>query len=129
MIASASASTTSASVSSFGGGGGGTTPSVGCGPTPPKWIGTTCSLRSDEIATSDGRVPGAMEAIVGASQILTRTLVQRMVERQPPDILIRSGLDGIGGLDFFKAKAILAAAEPIKDEVKRALERALAATG
>ncbi len=73
--------------------------------------------------------PVMMEAIVGASQILTRTLVQRMVERRPPDILIRSGLDGIGGLDFFKAKAILAAAEPIKDEVKRALERALAATG
>ncbi|CAM5771092.1 patatin-like phospholipase family protein [Bosea minatitlanensis] len=81
------------------------------------------------VAASDGRVPGAMEAIVGASQILTRTLVQRMVERQPPDILIRSGLDGVGGLDFFKAKAILAAAEPVKDEVKRALERALAATG
>ena len=55
VIASASARTTSASVSSFGGGGGGTTPSVGCGPLPPKWIGTTCSLRSDEIATSDGR--------------------------------------------------------------------------
>lgn len=81
------------------------------------------------LATSDSRIPGAMETIVGASQILTRTLVQRMVERQPPDILIRSGLDGIGGLDFFKAKAILAAAEPVKDEVKRALERALAAAG
>lgn len=81
------------------------------------------------VITGDGRIPGAMETIVGASQILTRTLVQRMVERQPPDILIRSGLDGIGGLDFFKAKAILAAAEPVKDEVKRALERALAAAG
>lgn len=75
--------------------------------------------------TSDTRIPGAMEAIVGASQILTRTLVQRMVEQRPPDILIRAGADGIGGLDFFKAKAILAGAEPIKDEVKRALERAL----
>ncbi|CAM5190575.1 NTE family protein OS=Bosea thiooxidans OX=53254 GN=SAMN05660750_01770 PE=4 SV=1 [Bosea thiooxidans] len=80
-------------------------------------------------ATSDTRIPGAMEAIVGASQILTRTLVQRMVERQPPDILIRAGADRIGGLDFFKARAILAAAEPIKDEVKRALERALSAAG
>ncbi|MFJ5368428.1 patatin-like phospholipase family protein [Bosea sp. CER48] len=80
-------------------------------------------------ATSDTRIPGAMEAIVGASQILTRTLVQRMVEQQPPDILIRAGTDGIGGLDFFKAKAILAAAEPIKDEVKRGLERALSNAG
>ncbi|MGX1740790.1 patatin-like phospholipase family protein [Bosea sp. NPDC055353] len=75
----------------------------------------------------EARIPGAMEALVGASQILTRTLVQRMVDQEPPDILIRAGADGIGGLDFFKAKAILAAAEPIKDEVKRALERALEA--
>jgi NTE family protein len=73
----------------------------------------------------EARIPGAMEALVGASQILTRTLVQRQVEQEPPDILIRAGTDRIGGLDFFKAKAILAAAEPIKDEVKRALERAL----
>lgn len=73
----------------------------------------------------EARIPGAMEAIVGASQILTRTLVQRLIEQEPPDILIRAGADRIGGLDFFKAKAILAAAEPIKGEVKRALERAL----
>ena len=75
------------------------------------------------------RIPGAMEALVGASQILTRTLVQRRIEQEPPDILIRAGADGVGGLDFFKAKTILAAAEPIKDEVKRALERALEAQG
>ncbi len=78
---------------------------------------------------SEARIPGAMEALVGASQILTRTLVQRLIEQQPPDILIGAGADGIGGLDFFKAKAILAAAEPIKDEVKRALEQALESRG
>ena len=77
----------------------------------------------------EARIPGAMEALVGASQILTRTLVQRLIEQEPPDVLIRAGADRIGGLDFFKAKAILAAAEPIKDEVKRALERALEAQG
>lgn len=77
----------------------------------------------------EARIPGAMEALVGASQILTRTLVQRLIEQEPPDILIRAGADGIGGLDFFKAKAILTAAEPIKDEVKRALEQALEPRG
>ena len=77
----------------------------------------------------DARIPGAMEALVGASQILTRTLVQRLIEQEPPDILIRAGADGVSGLDFFKAKAILAAAKPIKDEVKRALERALESRG
>ncbi len=78
---------------------------------------------------AEPRIPGAMEALVGASQILTRTLVQRQIEQEPPDILIRAGADGVGGLDFFKAKAILAAAEPIKDEVKRALGRALGSRG
>lgn len=74
---------------------------------------------------SDTRIPEPLEAMVGVSQILTRTLVQRMIERQPPDILIRAGIDGIGGLDFFKAQAILDASEGVKDEVKRRLSQAL----
>jgi NTE family protein len=76
---------------------------------------------------SDSRIPEPLEAMVGVSQILTRTIVQRMLERQPPDILIRAGVDGVGGLDFFKGPAIFAAAEPVKDEVKRRLAQALEA--
>ncbi|PZR87093.1 MAG: patatin [Stutzerimonas stutzeri] len=73
---------------------------------------------------SDSRVPEPLEAMVGVSQILTRALVQRMIERQPPDILIRAGGEGFGGLDFFRWQAILEAAEPAKDEVKRRLSEA-----
>lgn len=78
---------------------------------------------------SEARVPEPLEAMLGVSQILTRTIVQRMIERQPPDILIRAGADGIGGLDFFKAKAILEAALPVKEEVKRKLAQALERQG
>lgn len=74
---------------------------------------------------SDSRVPEPLEAMVGVSQILTRALVQRMIERRPPDILIRAGGEGFGGLDFFKAEAILEAATPVKEEVKRKLSEAL----
>lgn len=74
---------------------------------------------------SDSRVPEPLEAMVGVSQILTRALVQRMIERQPPDILIRAGGEGFGGLDFFRWQAILEAAEPAKDEIKRRLSEAL----
>lgn len=84
---------------------------------------------STPATVSDSRVPSPLEALVGVSQILSRSLVQRMVERQPPDILIRAGVDGIGGLDFFKAKAILEASAGVKDEVKRKLGDALAARG
>ncbi|MGO4739444.1 patatin-like phospholipase family protein [Bosea sp. 2KB_26] len=78
---------------------------------------------------SDTRVPEPLEAMVGVSQILTRTIVQRMIERHPPDILIRAGIDGYGGLDFFRAQAILDASEPLKDEVKRRLSQALEQQG
>ena len=91
----------------------------------PARIVLAVDVSAPMIEPGEARIPGAMEALVGASQILTRTLVQRLIEQEPPDILIRAGADRIGGLDFFKAKAILAAAEPIKGEVKRALERAL----
>jgi NTE family protein len=74
---------------------------------------------------SETRVPNPLEAMVGGSQILMRSVVQRMIERHPPDILIRAGGEGFGGLDFFRAKAIFAAAEPVKDEVKRRLSLAL----
>lgn len=74
---------------------------------------------------SDSRVPEPLEAMVGVSQILTRALVQRMIERQPPDILIRAGGEDFGGLDFFRWQAILDAAQPAKEEVKRKLSEAL----
>ncbi len=75
--------------------------------------------------TEAARLPSPLEAMLGGSQILMRRVVQRMVELRPPDILIRAGGEGFGGLDFFRAKAIFAAAAPIKDEVKRALSLAL----
>lgn len=78
---------------------------------------------------SDSRVPEPLEAIAGVSQILTRALVQRMVERRPPDLLIRAGGDGFGGLDFFRARAILDAAAPVREEVRRKLGEALERAG
>jgi NTE family protein len=73
---------------------------------------------------SDARVPEPLEAMLGASQIVMGALVQRMLDRQPPDILLRPTLDGFGGLDFFRTGDILAAAEPLKEIVKRRLDAA-----
>jgi NTE family protein len=74
---------------------------------------------------SDPRVPEPLEAMIGASQILMSSIVQRMVERQPPDLLIRPPVERVSALDFFKAREVLAACEPVKDEIKRALDRRL----
>jgi NTE family protein len=74
---------------------------------------------------SDARIPEPIEAMLGASQILMNALVQRMLERKRPDLLLRPDVGRFAGLDFFKAKDVLASAEPMKDEIKRALERTL----
>ncbi len=61
----------------------------------------------------------------GASQILMTEVAQRAVERDPPGLLIRPLVSSYAGLDFFRAAEILAAADAVKDEVKRGLERVL----
>lgn len=72
-------------------------------------------------AINETRIPEPFEAMIGASQILMGSLVQRMLERHAPDVLLRPSLEGFGGLDFFRAKDILAAADPLKDDLKRRL--------
>ena len=77
---------------------------------------------------SDGKVaPGAMEAIVGATQLLMQQVAAAKFEKRPPDILIRPPVNAFHVLDFLKARQILAATEPAKDEVKRKLARMIEA--
>ncbi len=74
---------------------------------------------------SDTRPPEPLEAMLGASQILMNALVQRMIERQAPGILVRPPVDHFGGLDFFKAAEIFKAADMMRDDIKRQIETAL----
>ncbi len=78
---------------------------------------------------SDVRVPEPIEAMFGASQILMSSVVQRMIERHPPDLLVKPDVGAFAGLDFFKAQDIFDASEPIKDQIKRGVERFLALAG
>lgn len=70
---------------------------------------------------SETRVPEPLEAMFGASQILMGAIVQRTIERHPPDLLIRPPVEAFGGLDFFRAAEIFAACDPMKDDIKRRL--------
>lgn len=71
-------------------------------------------------------MPDPVEAMLGASQILMNRLVQRMIEREPPGLLIRPPVGGFGGLDFAHAREIMAAGNTVMDDVKRRVEAILA---
>ncbi|HOV04367.1 MAG TPA: patatin-like phospholipase family protein [Kaistiaceae bacterium] len=71
--------------------------------------------------------PGPFEAMFGTLQIMMTSIVNEKLKGRHPDILIRPDVDRFKVLDFLKAGQILKAAEPIKDETKRRLERLLEA--
>ena len=71
--------------------------------------------------------PQPFEALFGASQIMQATITAHMLAARAPDLLIRPPVERFRVLDFFQATKILAAAEPVKDLVKRSLDVAFAA--
>ena len=77
---------------------------------------------------ADGRaLPGALEAMFGSSQLMMQQIAAARFERNPPDVLIRPPVNHVRALDFLEARAVLAAAEPAKEEAKRRLSRLIEA--
>jgi NTE family protein len=72
------------------------------------------------------KMPRRLEALVGSAMILMHAVTDEKLKRIKPDILIEPPIEHFGGLEFGKVEAIIDAAEPSKDDLKRQLERILA---
>lgn len=66
-------------------------------------------------------LPSSIEAVIGSTQIMLRSIVNEKLKSNRPDILIRPLVANFRVLDFLKAEEIWAAAQPAKEEFKRAL--------
>jgi NTE family protein len=73
--------------------------------------------------------PGTLDAITGSTQILFHSIVREKLKSSAPDILVRPDVGAFGSLDYFKIEAILAAAEPAKDDLKHKLSQILTKAG
>lgn len=71
----------------------------------------------------DTAVPGSLDTWIGASQIVLHSLVEEKLKHETPDLLLRPEVSAFHSMDFYKIEEILAASEPIKDDVKRGIER------
>ncbi|MGH6891185.1 MAG: patatin-like phospholipase family protein [Dongiaceae bacterium] len=76
-------------------------------------------------AAGMGRDPGMRDLWFGAAQIMQRQIVALRNLEHPPDILIEPAVDAFRVLEFFKVRAILAAAAPAKERLKRKLALAI----
>jgi len=71
------------------------------------------------------RAPSSFETMFGALQIMQGAIVAAKLKIYRPEIVVRPAVDRFRVLDFFDVRAILSAADPVKDELKRELERHL----
>ena len=69
--------------------------------------------------------PSATEILTSSSQILQRSIVREKLKARQPDVLIEAPVDQFTVVDFHRWREILQAAEPLKDELKRHLDRVL----
>ena len=69
--------------------------------------------------------PKPYQAMIGAGQILQTAIIAEMLKTDAPDIMLTPDVEGFNTLDFFRAVKILEAAEPLREEVKRALAEKL----
>ena len=70
--------------------------------------------------------PNSIELMFGATQLMMQSIIAGKLEHTQPDILIRPPVSRFRALDFMKVGAVLAETAGVKDEVKRAVERAVA---
>lgn len=75
----------------------------------------------------DGRRPNSIDLMFGATQLMMQSITASKLLQLQPDILLRPPVSRFRVLDFLKIDAVLAETASIKDELKRAVERALAA--
>ena len=73
------------------------------------------------------KVPGALEAMTGAAQLLFHSITREKLKSIAPDILIRPAVGNFGAFDYFKFTEILAASQTAKDDLKRQLAQRLEA--
>lgn len=69
-----------------------------------------------------------MELAIGSLLIMFNRMAELKRALSPPDIYVVPKVDQFGSADFFRAREIMAAAEPAKDELKRKLEKMISSS-
>ncbi len=70
--------------------------------------------------------PNSIDLMFGATQLLMQSIIAGKLEHTQPDILIRPPVSRFRVLDFMKVDAVLAETASVRDELKRAIEGAVA---
>lgn len=73
----------------------------------------------------DRKAPNLFRAVLGMFDIMQNSIIAQRLARRRPDIYIKPDISGVDLLDFHKAEAIYAQAEPARKKLRRELARRL----
>ncbi|TIU86302.1 MAG: patatin-like phospholipase family protein, partial [Mesorhizobium sp.] len=73
--------------------------------------------------------PTTVDLMYGATQLMMQSIIANKLRQHPPNILIRPAVSKYRVLDFLKIETLMADTVEIKDELKRAVEKAVAERG
>lgn len=68
-----------------------------------------------------------IELVFGASQLMMQSIIAMKLKHMRPAIFLKPQVEGFRVLDFLKIDAVLAETAPIKEQLKRAIDHAVAA--
>jgi len=71
------------------------------------------------------KAPEPFEAMFGAAQIMQTAITREKLKNFAPDLLFRPQTDHFSALNFFSAREIFKSAEPLREDIKRALDKSL----
>ena len=71
--------------------------------------------------------PSAVDLMFGASQLMMQSIIEMKLARKPPEVFLRPPVSGFRVLDFLKVDAVMGETAAIRDELKHAIDAAVAA--
>jgi len=69
--------------------------------------------------------PTTVDLMYGATQLMMQSIIANKLRQHPPDILIRPAVSKYRVLDFLKIEPLMSETIEVKDELKRAIEKAV----
>lgn len=73
----------------------------------------------------NGARPGAIDLLLGASQIMMASIVALKLERSRPQVMLRPPVSHFRVLDFLKVDRVLEGTASVRDELKQAIDAAV----
>jgi NTE family protein len=88
--------------------------------------GEPLETRQESPGRIQNQIPNPWECLFAAVLVMASAITAEKIKHAPPDLIVRPKVGPFRTLDFFKASAILRAAEPAKRELKEKLPALLA---